>query len=232
MNPNAYRNLPGILTKKGSFNDEELVSGKIVPESVMYVIYCHGKTLHGNILLPHLLSKIVFFNYVVDVGYVLLGGEQNILDICDINDEPRERKKSGDVVNNMKLYGGPPIDRELGVYICRNNPDGTRSANLIFDMTNDYPPPYEALFDNMINSVFVYHNSNHPEKGIRIIMHTCRGYENHSVSVQSMKPFTVDEHLADMLSANLDIKDSMDISTRRNGGKRKSKRRKSLFSKR
>jgi hypothetical protein len=187
-------------------------------ETVKYIIYCHGRTrIHERFPLPQFREKIVSYSYVADVGHILLGGETNILTICGGDDDPREIKRSGQEANEMELMGGPPIDRELGLYCCFMREDRSIIANLIFNMSaGQYAPPFLCTLSDMIEQIFVYHQANHENNRIKITMHTCRGYEHIAFVPEHMKIFTVDD-LADALGSKMTMKNAMDTS----GGKKK-----------
>jgi hypothetical protein len=229
-----FNNSPNLHMRRNTTSPEV---DSITPlEPVMYIIYCHGETIYSWFEIPKYLGKIIQINYIADKGYVLSGGEENILKICDVDDDPRERKKSTDITNDMKLIGGPAIGVSLGIYICYLD-EGLRKAGIIFDMTNNNPPPYTTTLKDMIQNIFIYHEKHFHKIDFKITMHTCRGYANIVNPGQSMNTYTVDYNLAEDFEKKTQLKDAMDISE---GGKRsktkinkkKQKRRKSKKQKR
>jgi hypothetical protein len=214
-------------------------------ESIMYTIYCHGEMMSNiltdNFRIPKYLDRTIHLYYLVDIGYILLGHQNNILQICNANVDPRHSNESNDIVRNMILIGGKAIGVPLGVYVCNKNSDGIQEPIFIFDMTNNFPPPYQTTLKDTIDNIIIHHSQNFPDKGLRITMHTCRVIKNRprtekapiqmrltSMPRQNIK-FFGEKELSNLLEKNIDISNSMDTSV--NGGKSGKKKTKTVKNK-
>jgi hypothetical protein len=217
MDPNKFREPEGILKKYQEASPTLLES----PMAINYVIYCHGETIESSFPLPSFNERRIKYNYIVEEGRNLIGDEKNILIICDVDAEPHETKKSGDIMRNIRLIGGHKIGVNLGVYGCFIHSDGSRTANIICDMTNgQYAPPFETTLFHVIEQIFIYHSTNYLNNGIVITIHTCRGWPFSTLSPRWMKTFT-EEDLSSMFSNKMDMKDAMDLGDGQPGGRKR-----------
>ena len=208
-------------------------------ESIMYVIYCHGEmipNLFNNFMIPQYLERTIHLYFIVDAGYILLGGPRNISEICNVNIDPRHTKKSNDIISNMKLIGGDAIGFPLGIYVCGNSSQ-IQGSVLVFDMTNGFPPPYHTTLRDTIDKIIIHHSQNFPNRGLRITMHTCRVVTKTIISKKNTPiqtrlttmprqnaKFFGENDLSKLLDKNIDIGNAMDTSENDNkGGKKKSK---------
>ena len=203
--------------------------------SITYIIYCHGEIVGNGETIPHQYFQIPFFDdngnnrpitirYLADPTFIMLDELPNIDIICDHDDDARETRRSGEVVNQMHISGGKRVTptRPLGIYSC----DSGKNMKLLFDMTPFGQPYNDSKFylSEIMDRIFEYHRNNYQDIGFKITVYTCRVLEGLVFHpMENIQTYTVDKNLVNDIDKNINIGNAMDIVEDNRGGRKKSK---------
>ena len=200
MTRSLRRKTPGTKTPLKTPTPQSIIP----PESVVYVIYCHGEEDPASrVLVPFYKGQTIRLDYYVQCGTALWGGETTLNEICQANAVPTLSILSGSTANQMKFSGDDAAFKDtMGIYIC----NGTKKLLIM-------PIVSQATYDllQLIDAIMRYHSSQFSNTNLTfsISLHACRVFPGNPLQkIRHPEILNPETDLVEALSNTLKLTDS------------------------